>query len=277
MTISESFLLGLVQGVTEFLPISSDGHLTLAETFLKFKASEMLGFDLLLHLATLAAVMFYYRKPLLELSRACLPPYSFQESTPQINAQRKILIAIAISTFVTCVIGFLFKDPFEQTRDNLGLVGLFFIATGCLLLATRWASPRKDCELDLFPFNPWLFAALIGLMQGLAILPGVSRSGMTVCTALLLGVGRTQAVEYSFLLAVPVILIAAAYQLLLSHSPLGSIPFAAGAVGFLTAMVSGFLFLTLLVWIVKKGRLYQFAYYTIPLGLCVIGYYFLAG
>lgn len=280
MTLFESCWLGLIQGLTEFLPVSSDGHLVLAETFLQFKASDLLSFDLLLHLATLLSVTVYYRKPLIELYQAGLPPYSLKQSSPSINAQRKLLAAIAISTFVTCVIGFLFKDPFEETRDNLGLVGLFFIITGALLAATRWSSPKpfspqQDAEKGFYPINPWAFAVLMGLMQGLAILPGVSRSGMTVCTALLLGAGRAEAVEYSFLLSVPVILIAAAYQLLFSDSPLGSIPFLSGLVGFVTAMVSGFLFLSLLVWIVKKGQLYRFSFYVIPLGLLVMGYYFL--
>ncbi len=274
MSIFDSCLLGLLQGLTEFLPVSSSGHLVVAETLMQFKASELLLFDLILHLATLLAVCLYYRQRLFALSRACLPPYSPGDTSPEIMAHRKLIAAIGLSTFITVIIGLGFKDQFEQVRDNLTAVGGAFLITGVLLLATRWASPRTSDDGDDYPMNLWLFAAIVGFTQGVAILPGVSRSGATVCTALLLGLSRTRAVEYSFLLSIPAILMASVYESLFSDSPLGTIsPFPA-SIGFLCSLISGILFLWLLVWIVRKGRLHLFAFYTIPLGILILAYRF---
>ncbi len=274
MSILESCFLGFLQGLTEFLPISSSGHLVLTETLLQYKASDLLVFDLILHMATLLAVFFFYRQRLLELTYACLPPYHPAYSTPKTISDRKLIVAIGISTFVTSVIGLLFNDHFKQVWDNLGVVGISFLITGIFLIATLWARPKTSDKDTHYPINIWLFAVIMGLMQAISILPAISRSGATVCTALLLGLSRSRSVEYSFLMSIPVIILATIYESIFSDVPLGIVSFFPALFGFITSLVSGIIFLWLLVWITRRGQLHYFAFYTIPLGLLVLGYYF---
>ncbi len=269
MTFLESCLLGFLQGLTEFLPISSSGHLVIVETLLNYTPSEFLGFDLLLHLATLLAVCLYFRRKLIEMFSSLFPA---QDNDCHRSGNRKLILAILISTFITCVIGLLFKDQFEAIRDISWGVGIAFIITGALLLATFSV---KNIENDQkgFPINLWYFALIMGLIQAVAIIPGISRSGSTVCVALLLGASKSKSVEYSFLMSIPIIFIASVYKLIVSETAMITVDFTSAAAGFIVSLLSGVMFLKMLVWIIEKGRLYQFAFYTIPLGFLVIALY----
>lgn len=257
-------VLAVVQGLTEFLPISSSGHLVVVETLFNLQASEYLFFDVLLHLATLLAVCIFYRHRLLQLTLSLNP----SRSTPDVKQDRLWVAAILVSTVVTGSIGLAIKDFVEHMRDDIWIVGVCFLGTGILLLCTRLF--RKDTAVsDDFPINVWLFALIMGLVQGIAVLPGVSRSGATVCTALLLGASVKPALQYSFLMSIPAILAAAALELP-DAQPL--FPAYVLTIGFVTALLSGIVFLWLLVWIVKHGQLHYFAYYVIPLGIWVLWY-----
>ncbi|MBN2325513.1 MAG: undecaprenyl-diphosphate phosphatase [Candidatus Omnitrophica bacterium] len=275
MNLFDSCLLGFLQGLTEFLPISSSGHLVMMETWMNYTASNFLGFDLLLHLATLLAVCAFYRRRLLELGSSLLPAQAESASKERWEHQ-KLILALLLSTGVTVVIGLLFLEFFERVRDNLAAVGFSFLITSGLLLSTLRAHPAGHDNPASLPANLWRFALIMGVMQSLAILPGVSRSGATISVALLLGVSKTRAVEYSFLMSIPAIILASVYQFLFKEVQMGQVSFLPALAGFLISLFSGLLFLWLLLWIVKKGRLYQFAFYTLPLGLGMLGYIVLA-
>lgn len=262
MDLLKVVILAVVQGLTEFLPISSSGHLVVLESLFNMKASEYIFFDVLLHLATLLAVCIFYRARLWGM---VLSLNFFNKSETAVR-DRQWIIAIFLSTVITGVMVIFFKDKFEQARDNLFIVGFSFLATGAVLFATRFVKDKDESSPDI-PLNFWLFALLMGFVQGIAVLPGVSRSGSTVCTSLLLGARVSSALEYSFLMSIPAILGAAVMEL---PDATPSFPAYILALGFIAALISGVIFLKLLVWIVKHGKLHHFAYYVIPLGLWVL-------
>jgi undecaprenyl-diphosphatase len=189
-----------------------------------------------------------------------------QDRSPVATETVRLVLALLLSTVVTGVLGIVFKDTLEQMRDQLGLVGVSFILTGLLLFGTKFrAKPGPDALP--YPPNLWIFALVLGLAQAVAITPGISRSGTTVCVALLLGGGKEKSVEYSFLMSIPAILGATILEMKDAQIQIAAIPALAG---FIAAMVSGLVFLWMLLWIVRKGKLYQFSFYTIPLGIWVI-------
>lgn len=266
----ESALLGALQGLTEFLPVSSSGHLVLAENLLSLKASDYLFFDILLHVATVLAVCVYFKQRLVILLHNGWQWGIKRSSDPAVTRDGQLIIAILLSTIVTGVIGFPLEEFIESIRDELLWVGLAFLFTGILLLSTRFVS-KDQASASNFPNRLWVFAILMGIAQAVAIVPGVSRSGATICTALLLGMHASFAVEYSFLMSIPIILGVSLIQAFKMEMIVGLAPSLAG---FGTSLISGLMFLWLLVWITQKGKLYQFAFYTIPLGLLVLWFSF---
>ena len=268
MTIIQATLLGFLQGLTEFLPVSSDGHLTLLETFFQFKASEMLFFDVLLHLATLVAVCIFYRERIIELILCCFSFVTFRKKPSFSDPDFRLILAILLCTVITGGFGVAFKDTFEAMRDHLPLVGGCFIFSGIVLFLTRFRSKQEPTG-ETYPPNIWIFTIIIGLAQTLAIAPGISRSGSTVAAALLLGAPKVKSVEFSFLVSIPAILGAAVLELRHAKFDIGVAP---AVTGFIVALISGFIFLNFLVWIVSKGKFHRFAYYLLPLGLFVLIY-----
>ncbi|HQH72725.1 MAG TPA: undecaprenyl-diphosphate phosphatase [bacterium] len=269
MTVFEALLLGILQGFTEFLPISSSGHLVLAETYLNFQPSRFLFFDVLLHAASLTAVCVFYRKRLVELVQVFFTWFSSGPASPERDYDKQLIIAQAISTVITGLIGIFFKDALESVRDHIRGVALSFLLTGALLTATRWAPSVPLNGVPRFPIPAWLFAVILGVAQGIAILPGVSRSGSTISIALLLGMGRVAAVEYSFLMSIPAILGAC---LLEFREAEFNVPWESALTGFAGSLAASVIFLWVLVWIVRKGHFHEFAYYVIPLGLFLLFY-----
>jgi len=267
MNVFEALILGILQGFTEFLPISSSGHLVLAETYLNFQPSRFLFFDILLHAASLTAVCVFYRKRLVELIHVLFTWFSPEISSPDRDYDKQLIGAILISTAVTGAIGLGLKDQFEGVRDHLKIVGFAFLLTGGLLTATRWAASTAQGNPSHFPLPMWWFAVILGAAQGLAILPGVSRSGATISIALLLGMARVLAVEYSFLMCIPAIIGACLLEFRDAEITVG---WDVALAGFLGSFLASVIFLWLLVWIVRKGHFHQFAYYVIPLGLYLI-------
>lgn len=261
MSILEALLLAIAQGLTEFLPVSSSGHLVVLEYWLGLQPSEFLFFDIILHVGTLVSVIVFYHKSILRLLKSLLPASSGETT----RDDRMLIGAILLSTFITGVLGFAIKAPMEEMRDQLVFVGIAFIATGLLLASTRLRAAAPD-DAPL-PMNLFLFAAIMGVAQAIAILPGISRSGTTVSVALLMGVSSKRALEYSFLMSIPAIVGAAILELKDAEIV---IPATTALLGFVASMVSGLIFLYLLVWIVKRGQLWAFAAYTIPLGIAVI-------
>ena len=190
MDILWAALLGLIQGLTEFLPVSSSGHLVLTGRLIGLPSTGLI-FELLLHLATLVAVIYYYRVDVTGLIKAI--PRSL--TSPRIgyseDPEVRLGILVVIATLPTAVIGLFFKGHFERLAQQTQAVGVALIITACLLLATHWIRPKER------QINAWM-AIAIGIAQGLAITPGISRSGATIALALLLGISTLNAARFSF-------------------------------------------------------------------------------
>lgn len=247
----QSLVLGILQGLTEFLPVSSSGHLVLLQLWLGDAfafAESAVAFDLALHVATLIPVLWFYRKDVFELAGA-----------PQRNLRYIGLLVVA--TIPTAVIGLLFKDVFESLFHTPRAVSVALFVTGALLASTRWTDRRPDANRLQIGFTS---AIIIGVAQGLAITPGISRSGATIATALLLGAGRAEAARFSFLLSVPAIsgasVLVAKDGVAFPASLWGPL-----AIGFIMAAAVGYTALRWLVRLVRAGRLYRFAFYVVPL------------
>lgn len=265
MTILSALFLGFLQGLTEFLPVSSSGHLVIAEALLDLKHDTPLLFDLILHLATLIAVGIYFRERIANLLSVL---WRWRVTGEDKRHEKNMITAIFISTVITCVIGLVFKKlpVIDTMRAQPVLVGWALVFTGIVLFSTYFRRGDHTGN-DGFPVGMILFGIILGLAQGIATLPGVSRSGMTVCTALLLGSSKKMALEYSFIMSIPVILAASIFEM---KDGIGGMPLTPAVVGFGTSLVFSYIFLILLTWLTKHGKLYPFGFYTVPFGVWVL-------
>ncbi len=270
----QAALLGLVQGVTEFLPVSSSGHLVVAEQALGLKTGGDVFFEVVLHTGTLLAVIAVYAKDLWRITGPTLRALSLlargrpREATASPDA--RLGLFLILGTIPTGIIGVTLKDLFESLFANLLAVGVAFLLTGTLLfLSTRIAARRSAPPRETGAMR-WSDAVLIGTAQGIAITPGISRSGSTIAAALLLGLDRSLAARYSFLLSVPAILGALVLHLRHGLDPLSAADAGAFVTGFVAAALSGILALRVLLRLVDRGRFSVFAYYLWPLGLTVL-------
>lgn len=268
---AQAFVLGAVQGLTEYLPVSSSGHLVIAQSL--FGLSEpALFFDIVLHMGTLAAVVWYYWNDivravydLVEGSRALANGQGWDSVNNRAPGFR-LSFLIIVGTIPTGLIGVLFKDEFESMFGSASRAGLMLIVTGTFLFLTRYTSGEGRGISGV----AWWEAVIIGIAQGLAITPGISRSGATISAALFMGIGRETAARFSFLLSIPSIVGA----MILKFEPGGAgVPAASLALGFATSLVVGYACLVLLVAIVKKGRLPWFSYYCFAVG--ALAFFFL--
>jgi undecaprenyl-diphosphatase len=264
-------LLGLVQGLTEFLPISSSGHLVLAESLLGVR-SQGIAFEVALHLATAGAVVLAYRKRIgliLKALPAAFTPQAWRETPQSDPVQRENLffaLYVVLGTLPAGVIGIKFKDFFEEAFASPRLVAWMLLVTGLILFSSRLARHVKVKPLR------WHRAILVGCAQAVAIIPGISRSGTTITSGLLLGLGPGRSAEFSFLLALPAILGASLLEAAEIFSGVDSI--AAGiwsyTAGCVTAFFSGYLAIYFLLRVLQKGRLDRFAYYCFAVGLTAL-------
>ncbi len=270
--------LGVVQGLTEFLPVSSSGHLVLFENFqpeLNPDSREMLLFDLSLHLATVAAILVVYAGDIRAFTGRLL---DFRQSGADIteiykkNHSVRILILAVVSTAVTFGLYLVFKEPLENAR-KLWLVGLMWLVTGTLLLLS---DIRKKTRMSLREFG-FLAAILVGIAQAAAILPGISRSGATVCTAILLGLHRKWALEYSFLIGIIAICGAAVVKTAeeIGKTDLSALPPASVITGFAASFVVGVISLKILIRASRAKKLKYFAFYCYILAVFVCVYFLL--
>jgi undecaprenyl-diphosphatase len=267
----QAFLLGLVQGLTEFLPVSSSGHLALVQQWLgeDFTFLEQaLVFDLVLHLGTLLPVFYFYRRDLREILR------SFFASSPlrhdggpiawlRADEHRWLASMVVVGTVPTGIMGIAFKDFFEARFHNTFDVCLELFISACLLYATKFFAERA--EKVQAKLTVWV-ALLVGIAQGFAIAPGISRSGATIAVALLLGLPRELSARFSFLLSIPAIL-GAVVLMLKDGLSMQESSYGALVIGFFTSMVFGYLSLVMLVALVKRGGFHKFAYYLWPVSI----------
>jgi undecaprenyl-diphosphatase len=240
----ETAILGLIQGLTEWLPVSSSGHLAIVREFFGWQSSVFLY--VLLHLGTLAVVVIFFRKDILGILQAIVKR-DFE------SKEGRLGLFIVVGSVPTGVIGFVFKGLFETFFDNMLVVGLALLVTGFLL----YFSGRRESKKAL----TYMDSFLVGIAQGIAIIPGISRSGATIATGLLRGVERGQAFMFSFLLSIPAIIGAAFAE---SGGPpllVSGADTAAVVVGVATSMAVGYLSLKALQKILLKGKFHWFAPY----------------
>ncbi len=270
MTLLEAVLLGILQGLTEFLPVSSSGHLVLAQTFLGLK-EPLVFFDVMLHVGTLAAVLVVYRDAIWKLiigGLSTLTDIQFwrkPKSTFNASTDLKFVWLILLGSIPTGVIAVLFKTELESFFHEVRLVSVMLILTGVILQLPRLRKQEADSADDSTEKLRAWHAPLIGIAQGCAITPGISRSGTTISLALFLGVPAKTAAEYSFLLSIPAIL--GAVVLKIRDIGETTIPFYIVAAGTLAAFIVGYVALRFLLVVLNRGKFSLFSYYCIALGL----------
>ena len=250
MTLIQSILLGALQGLTEFLPVSSSGHLAIAQYFLPGFTQPGVLFDVLLHVGTFGAVVLYFRRELIEILTS---PFRRDEAAP---LHRRLLLLLLAGSVPTAVIGLTFRGFFEGLFHNIPVVSLMLLVTGTLLFVSERfrITGRKEDKLT------WGDALVVGTVQAFAIIPGISRSGSTIAALLLRGVDGETAARFSFLLALPAVFGAA----LLSARDLdglatGELPIYLAGTGI--AFLTGLLSIHLLLAVIRRRRLIAFALY----------------
>lgn len=254
MDIFQSLILGIVQGITEFLPISSSGHLVLMQKFFNIKEPPIF-FDTLIHFATLLAVIFYLRKEII----------SILDNIKKKDTQR-FLFMIILATTPAVIVGFLLKDKMSEIFNSLNFLSITFFVTAIILAATKFFENGQKYLKNI----TWFDSLFIGVFQALAILPGISRSGSTISSGLFRYLKREDAFKFSFLLAIPVILGAMVLQMFdIKQCGLCS-DFLANFVGFIAALIFGFLSLKILEKVAAKGKLHYFAFYCLALSLIIL-------
>ena len=270
----EAIALGVVQGITEFLPVSSDGHLLMTQnifdwlTGTRSSGEENLFFDVILHLGTTAAILVYYRREVLAglrglMGAADMPPGFRRPEVIRVG----LLAAIATSPLVPLAL--FFMKWIKRSFEGIAVAGVGFLITAAVLLLTSWLSRRGGTKGP--DRMTWLDALLIGVAQMFAPLPGVSRSGLTIAAGLALGLSRTWAVGFSLLIAVPAILGAAVKEIKdIDPSTLSGDYVAQAVVATVVAGLVGYAAITWLVRIVRAGRLWYFSVYLILVGLLVL-------
>lgn len=242
-------LLAVVQGISEFFPVSSSGHLLLLQKLLGFTTMPLV-YDIFFHIGTLLAVVAFFFKDLRELALRFYKKENF-----------RLLLLLAAATLPTAIIGFLFKDLFESLFTRTSHLGMAFLFTAAVLLASKYLRLKKKLP-------DFAAALLIGVAQGIAIVPGVSRSGMTIAVALALGMGFAFSFRFSFFLSIPAILGAVVLEA-------DKIPWEGGhwpqlALAVLAAALAGFFALVLLQKLVVRDHFHRFAYYVFILGVLVL-------
>jgi len=272
MTTIQAIILGIVQGLTEFLPVSSSGHLVILQNFMGISEGS-LEFAIVLHLGTLLAVVIAYYESVWNMIKQfflmlfdliTLKGPGFEKSK-----YRKYIVYILMASIPAGIVGVLFEDFISEKFGSLIVVGFTLLVTGFLLLLgdTLGKRNRKPIE-ELGPLKSFL----VGIFQMFAITPGISRSGSTIVGGLLCGLKKEEAVEFSFLMSIPAVL----GSLLLKVKDIISIgastSFVPLIIGFLCALVIGYFSIVLLNNIVKKGKLYYFSIYCWILGLALLIY-----
>ncbi len=263
MDILYAIFLGIVQGATEFLPVSSSGHLLLAEHFFAIEQAN-LTFDVMLHLATLAAILAYFRKDFLNLIFAFLGQYGPGRSP----RERQMAIYICVATIPAVIAGLFLGKYAETIFRSPALVAVSLSVAGAILLWAEKAG-RHERKLDELTFKDTI---LIGCAQAMALIPGVSRSGATITAGLFLGLERETAARFSFLLSAPVVAGAGGYKALkLFTGPgLNNNQLLFYAAGFLAAGISGYAVIAFLMKFVQTKSLAVFAYYRFALTAVVV-------
>lgn len=260
MDLLDALVLGIIQGVTEWLPISSSGHLVIAQEMLGLPARENLLFDLVVHLGTLVAVCAYFYRELGRIVSALLTPRSRRD--PQRQALWTLGMLLLVATIPAAVAGLLLSGVVEELF-NAVTVGAALVLNGIVLIAverTSSAGARRNATLK--------DAVIVGTFQAISIVPGISRSGMTISGGMLRGLERETAAVFAFLLSVPTLAGAFAYGLATLDSY--DLDLASAAAGFVAALLTGLVAISYLIKAVRGGRLWVFGAYCLAVGAAVL-------
>ena len=263
----QAIILGIIQGITEFLPVSSSGHLVIFQHLLGLKEPELF-FDVSVHMGTLAAVVIFFWKEIRSMVISLLRFFtSFLKREAALagiyeDAEVKLALMIVIGSIPTGIIGLLLSKSADKIFSSVSITGFMLLITGLLLWSTRRIKKEGTADFSIKK------ALLIGIVQGLAVMPGISRSGSTIVVGIFLGLNREMAARYSFLLSIPAIL--GAEILVLKDLSDSSTSISATAMGTVSAFAVGYFSLKLLLYIVKKGQLHIFAPYCWIIGLAAL-------
>ena len=258
MDIVDAIILGIIQGLTEFLPVSSSGHLEIGREVLNadLLAAENLLFTIVLHFATALSTIIIFKDDIMLLVRGSV--------SNSINGDHKYLFKIIISMIPAVLIGLFFEKEIEILfTGNITLVGSMLIITGILLLLTK-ISKEKNGVISYY------HSFIIGISQAFAIIPGISRSGATICTSLLLGNNKKQSAKFSFLMVIPLIFGKIIKDLSSNNIAFNNIDYIVYIFGFISAFITGLFACKLMLKIVKNNSLNIFSGYCIILGLIAI-------
>lgn len=263
MSVLEAIILGIIQGLTEFLPVSSSGHVELARVLLGVEVEQNLTFTLLVHVATVLSTIVALWREIVNLLQGF---FRFRW-----NAQMRYIVLLLVSLVPVALVGFLLEDRVEALfTGNLLLVGCMLLVTSLLLFLTYRARNSRGTPPTL------LSSIVMGVGQAVAVLPGLSRSGTTISLGLLCGVSRAEAAHFSFLMVIPPILGKALLDLLAPQPMQGAgIPTMALVAGFLSAFVMGYIACRWMIAIVKRAKLSYFALYCLLVGLVAIIFHFI--
>ncbi len=272
----QALLLGLLQGLTEYLPVSSSGHLAIGAYLFGVDGEESMAFTIVVHVATVLStlvilwreIVWILRGVWCQLTGKVSAQSAGSSSCSSLNAETRYAINILISMIPVGIVGLFFKEQVEQIfGSGLTIVGIMLLVTAALLVFSYYARPRQRESI-----SP-LHAFLIGIGQALAVMPGLSRSGTTIATGLLLGNKKESMAQFSFLMVIPPILGEAlldVLKLMKGDEAFGDIEFLPLAVGFLAAFVSGCAACRWMISIVRKGKLLYFGIYCALVALLVL-------
>lgn len=261
MTTLHAIVLAIIQGITEFLPISSSGHLILLPRFLGWP-DQGLEFDAAIHIGTLAAVVFYFRVQLLAMTRAWIASATLRQQSPDGH----LAWAVLWGTVPVGLVGLLFNDYIEQNFRQPLLIATTMAGFGIVLwLADRFGRRQRD-EYTV----SWADAAIIGVAQALALVPGTSRSGITMTAGLGIGLTREAAARYSFLLAVPGTAMAGAYETMKMVRAATPIDWQPVIIGIVVAAISGFLCIHFLLRFIQRIGMLPFTIYRLLLAAVIV-------
>ncbi len=262
-----AIILGLIQGLTEFLPVSSSGHLVLFSSLLNFDQSGI-AFDVFVHLGTLLSVLLVFRKELIQM---ILAPYAIwiqKSEDPDLKEFLRWDMFVVIATIPAVIVGLFFKDAIEQAFQSVLLVFFMLILTGLFMFLTQFL---KNQDKPFGISNSFI----IGIAQAFAILPGISRSGSTIFAGIAQGIDRVKAAKFSFIMSIPAILGAAILQLKdIVEKPLATSELLVFITGGLMSAITGYLAIIWLLKIVQRGSLQWFGYYCFTVGSIGIIWYF---
>lgn len=271
MSILDAIFQAILQGLTEFLPVSSSGHLSLYQHFTGNSGEGALMFSAILHLGTLVAVFIAFRKDIIalikELGVLIKDIFQGEFSFKNMNPERRMIVMIVISCF--CLLPFVFfKDRLESVSEDSSIFaeGLCFLYTAAILYMSDRCKKGNKKAGDITAKD----AVTVGLFQGVALLPGVSRSGSTISAGLFTGFSRETAVKYSFIMGIPVILLSCLLEVKDSVGSGMSVGVGSCVVGFVVAAIVGVCAIRLVNWLVKTDKFKIFAYYTLVLGAIVL-------